>query len=373
MADSPIGVVIAGGGVAGLEALLALHALAGERVQLTLIAPEDEFVFRPLDARHSFRPAEIQRVPLADLAARAGAAHVASTIAAVDPNGKMVSTADEDSLAYDELIVAVGARADPAVRQAITWDDRSDADVLGGLLRDVEEGYTDRVAVVIPKGPCWPLRGYELALVIKLDAKGMDMDVETILVTPEPSPLSILGSRAADLVSRELAGAGVEVVSDDRAVFESGRLTAVVEESGKRLDVSRVIALPSLRGSPIPGVPADTDGFIPVDGHCRAIGVPDVWAAGDGTAFPLKSGGFASEQADIAAESIAAAAGADVEPHAFDLGARGDLVGLPAGRFLEASLNSEPGRELTMHLPFFGVPVLTYLQRDLEAGSRGDS
>ena len=41
-------VVIGGGGVAGLEALLALHALAGDRVQLTLVAPDPDFAYRPL-------------------------------------------------------------------------------------------------------------------------------------------------------------------------------------------------------------------------------------------------------------------------------------------------------------------------------------
>ena len=37
-------VVIAGGGVAGLEALIALHSLAGTRVHVTLVAPERDFV-----------------------------------------------------------------------------------------------------------------------------------------------------------------------------------------------------------------------------------------------------------------------------------------------------------------------------------------
>jgi hypothetical protein len=40
--------------VAGLEALHGLHALAGERVGLTLIAPEDEFVYRPIAVEKPF-------------------------------------------------------------------------------------------------------------------------------------------------------------------------------------------------------------------------------------------------------------------------------------------------------------------------------
>ena len=37
-------VLVAGGGVAGLETLLALRALAGDRVDITLVAPELRFI-----------------------------------------------------------------------------------------------------------------------------------------------------------------------------------------------------------------------------------------------------------------------------------------------------------------------------------------
>ena len=46
--EPPLDVIIAGGGVAGLEALLALHELAGPRVNVELLAPEHDFVYRPL-------------------------------------------------------------------------------------------------------------------------------------------------------------------------------------------------------------------------------------------------------------------------------------------------------------------------------------
>ena len=39
-------VLIAGGGVAGLETLLALRALAADRLEVTLLAPELKFVNR---------------------------------------------------------------------------------------------------------------------------------------------------------------------------------------------------------------------------------------------------------------------------------------------------------------------------------------
>ena len=283
-----------------------------------------------------------------------------------------MSTSDRRTLEYDALVLAVGATAEPAMAHATTWDDRADVELLAGLLQDFEHGYSRRLAVVIPPGPSWPLRAYELALLITLEGKSMGVDVDTTIVTPEPSPLTILGSRAVELVARELELAGISVVSDAHANVEPDHSAAVVlQPSGRRLDIDRVIALPELHGRPIAGIPVDERGFIEVDEHCRVRGLDDVWAIGDVAAFPLKSGGFAGEQADVAAEDIAAAAGASIEPRSFDPVGREELAGLPAGRFLESWLGAGDDG-LTTHLPTLGVPVLTYLQRDLQAGWRGN-
>jgi hypothetical protein len=81
---------------------------------------------------------------------------------------------------------------------------------------------------------------------------------------------------------------------------------------------------------------------------------------------------MATEEAAVAAEFIAAAAGADIEPRAFDPAGRGELAGLPVGRYLEPWLGTDEVAESTTHLPTLGVPVLTYLQRDFSAGWRGE-
>src|SRR6185312_944021 len=166
---------------------------------------------------------------------------------------------------------------------------------------------------------------------------------------------------------KELDRAGVAVVAADRVAVERNHTTSVVlEPSGDRLEVDRILALPVLRGRRVTGVPTDDGGFLDVDEHCRVRGLAGVWGVGDATAFPLKSGGFAAEQAVVTAEDIAAAAGAAVEPRAFDP-TRDDLAGLPAGRFLRAWLGARE-HDLAIDLPIDAVPVLTYLQRDLAAG-----
>ena len=63
-------VLVAGGGVAGLEAALALQALAAEFVSVELVAPEREFTYRPLAVTEPFRVGEVRRFPLPPLARR---------------------------------------------------------------------------------------------------------------------------------------------------------------------------------------------------------------------------------------------------------------------------------------------------------------
>jgi len=365
-------VLIAGAGVAGLETLTALRALAGARVQLTLVAPHGDFLYRPLTVEEPFAVGRARRISLDSAARDAGATFVNATVETVDAGQRIVTLSNGHALEYDALALAVGAERVRAVAHAMTWDDRSDAETLGGLLRDIEEGYSRRLAVVIPPGAAWPLRAYELALFITLEATGMSAGLETTVLAPDPSPLAALGSRAVELVADELARAGVDVVSADRVEVNAGRATTIVlHPSERRLEVDRVLALPRLRGRRIAGVPTDVDGFMAVDEHGRVRGLDGVWAAGDGTAIAPKSGGFAAQQADVVALDIAAAAGANVEPRPFDPAAWERLGGLPTGPFLNAWLAEGDDDGLTTSLPTTGVPTLTYLQRDLAASWRG--
>ena len=69
--DDPMNVLIAGGGVAALEAALALRALAEERVRVELLAPEHHFFYRPLAVAEPFELGRVERFDLAELAAEA--------------------------------------------------------------------------------------------------------------------------------------------------------------------------------------------------------------------------------------------------------------------------------------------------------------
>jgi sulfide:quinone oxidoreductase len=337
MTEKPHRVVVAGGGVAGLEALFALHALAGDRVELTLVSPTPDFVYRPLAVAEPFALGTARKTPLSEAAHTASAGLVQAPLTSVDVANRTVRLGDGETLPYDALVLATGAAAEPAFGAAhvFNWDDTCGADAIGGLLRDLEEGYSQRLAIVIPPGPGWPLPAYELALLISSDARGMGMKPEITLVTPEQAPLAIFGARAVELVTEELKQAAVQVELGAYAEFDPGPPIAVVlRPSGRRLEGGRVLALPRLRGRAPQGIATDPDGFITVDAHGRVAGADHVWAAGDGIAFPVKFGGLAAEQADAAAADIAAEAGAIVERAPFRPVLRGRLLTGRGPRYL---------------------------------------
>lgn len=318
-------VLVAGGGVAGLEALIALHDLAGEHVSLTLLAPERQFSYRPMAVAVPFARGRVQRHDLADVARHVGAEIVSGELAGVDPANSTARTTDGRTLAFDSLVVAVGAGAAPTLQHARTWTPELDQEVFGGLLADLEEGYVKRVAFVIPPNVAWPLPAYELALMTAWDARDMGQDdVQVTVYTPEEGPLAIFGSAASDAVRSDLATAGVGLVTGVVVTEAGGRLTA--QPGDLSLEGQSVIALPRAQARSVEGLPTDESGFVLVDEHGRVAGTENVWAAGDAIAYPIKQGGLAAQQADAAAQSIAAAAGADIDPQPFHAVLRGVLL-----------------------------------------------
>jgi len=335
MTSSPLRVVVAGGGIAGIEALLNLHALAGDRVDLTLADAQTDFVYRPMTVAEPFARGIARRRPIATVAADVGARLVADNIVEVDPVERVARTAGGEALRYDALLLATGARAVPAFANALTWDDRSGPDHLGGLLRDLEQGFVRRLAFVVPPGPGWPLPAYELALMTARMAWEVQTGATITLVTPEVAPLAIFGPRATEAVRAELEAAHVGFYTGvDVAIEKAHALTVVVHPGNRRIEVDRVVALPRLVGRAPAGIPADDDGFVHVDAQCQVTGAEHIWAAGDGIAFPVKFGGLAAEQADAATEAIAQLAGADVSPEPFKPVLRGRLLTWRGERYL---------------------------------------
>jgi sulfide:quinone oxidoreductase len=315
--SSQFDVVIVGGGVAALEAALALNHVGGERIATTILAPNPDFVYRPMTVREPFAYAVARRYSLEQIANDIGVELLTDSCKWLDGERRVVHTQAGEELSYDALLLAPGAQSQPRFKHAITIDDQQLDDQLHGLIQDIEGGYTHRLAFVIPSGRAWPLPIYELALMTASRAREMNVDLSITLATPEDAPLAVFGGPVSDAVQRLLQESGILTIASAHCeVPEPGRVS--IHPGSRYLHADRIVALPELVGPSMPGVPRDaTGGFIPVDVRCHVRGVERVYAAGDATDFPIKHGGIAAQQADVAAQAIAALAGLAPEPSPF--------------------------------------------------------
>jgi len=286
-------VVIAGGGVAALEALLALHADAGELVDVTLVADTDAF----------------GRYSLATLVEGTGARFVHGSVASISAGARELVLDGGRRMPYDALLQATGARTD-----AFAGDQATDADV----------------TVVVPRGVLWSLPAYELAL--RTGAR---------VVTHEAQPLDIFGPEAARVVGGVLRRAGVAV--------QTGVTAGVAPAPG-------VISLPVPRGPRVDGLPSTADGYLDCDQHGRVRTVRAVWAAGDATAQPIKQGGLAAQQADAAAADIARLAGAPTRPRPFRPVLRGLLRTADGPLYLRRAMAVDDGGATVSDEPLWWPP-----------------
>jgi sulfide:quinone oxidoreductase len=341
--QTPFRVLIVGGGVAGLEAALALRALAGGRVATTLLAPATEFVYRPLRVREPFGGSEARRYSLDDISRDIDVDLVRDAFKSLDPDGRVVHTEAGDRLEYDALLLAPGAILRPRFEHALTLDDSRLDEQLHGLIQDVEGGYVHKLAFISPTPMPWPFPLYELALMTSRRAYDMNVELSVTLATPEDAPLGVFGPKASEAVGRLLEENGIAFIASAHCETPAAGRVSITPGS-RELVVDRVIALPELFGPSLPGVPLHAqNGFIPIDAHSKVAGIECVYAAGDATDFAVKFGGIAAQQADVAAEAIAALAGAAVEPTTFSPELHGALLGGPRPLYMSAHLTGGHG------------------------------
>jgi sulfide:quinone oxidoreductase len=227
------------------------------------------------------------------------------------------------SLEYDALIVAIGARPYKWSAKGLTFGLERAGEGIHGLLADLELGYTKAVDFVVPPGTGWSLPVYELALMTAGDARAMGRDdIAVRVLTAEARPLAAFGEDASANVARVLSDGGVEVVC-------GVDVTAATDAPEHR-----VVTLPALHGPALEGLPHDADGFHPVDAFCEVLGLANVFVVGDAADHPVKQGGLAAQQADIAVRMIAARAGAHITPEPYKPVLRGMLLTDREPRFL---------------------------------------
>ena len=255
-------VVIAGAGIAGIEAALGLRELAPGGTEITVVAPARELLHQALDDAH-LSMGGVVRHPLTTVCEQVPCDLVQAAVQSVDPDGRTVTLGDGATLGYDALLVAIGARRVMSLDHAVLFGSSLDAPAVDELLGLVSAGRAERVAVVVPTAAEWTLPAYDVAL--RVAAAGG----RSVVVTPEHRPASVFGS-AAEAVQEALDEAGVQVIHGRATDIEPGY---VVLDDDQQVPADATVAIPWIRGPRTPGLPHDTEGFLPIDPWCKVDGV----------------------------------------------------------------------------------------------------
>lgn len=376
--QEPLRVVIVGGGVAALEAMIALRGTCSSWLDVTLVSATDSFTNRPLTVGEPFGLGDPARYPLSRLCRDHDARFVHGRVARVRADDHQVDLDDGSALQYGALIVAVGARPVPAFEYGVTFDRDTSAQDFDDVLADLSDGMAPRIAVIVPDSVSWTLPAYELALMTTAwGAAKHRGEASVVVVTHEPAPLSAFGANVSAEVERILVAAGVTMrcgVHPDLLSYTALRA------GGTWVPADRTVSLPHIAGPRLWGLPCDDGGFIPVDGFGRVPGVEDVYAAGDGTTIPIKQGGLASQLADVVCRHIVARTDGSGDPEPFRPVLRGLLRTGGGQRYLRAELDDPDGTSTVSEQPLWWPPskiasrwLSPYLARIETARLRGET
>jgi sulfide:quinone oxidoreductase len=336
--------VICGGGIAGFEGLLRLRRIAGENLDITVIAPNRELQLRPDAVLTAFRGAQPRRVPVERITGEASAEWVCDALAWVDRANAQVHTSRGDVIDYDGLLLAVGGSLLPSRPGYYEFSDRTAARFHDEVVRRLAVGSIRSVVFVVPSGPSWPIPLYELALLMAGAAARARQRTRMTVCTSHSDPLPAFGGPAGDALRSVLDDGDVElrtnVTISDRTSSE-----IVLQPDNVRLPADVVVTLPQVTGPNIRGIPGDgRERFLPVDAYCKLINVDGaIFAAGDATNQPVKHGSVGAQQADEAAAGIAHAAGIGQRPEPLRPVIRAVLLTAGDPLYLQAHLLSARG------------------------------
>lgn len=346
-----LSVVICGGGIAGVEALLRLRRLAGDEVDIALISPAEELIIRPATVLEAFGGPPAPRYPTSAVIADTAARWERDSLSWVDRNRRIVHTVDGREVFYDALLLAIGARELPPSPHVRLFRGRGDDDAFVHFVDDVTAGRLERIAFVQQRGAARILPLYELALFTAERARESGRRTEISLVVPDAQPLATLGAGAGTMISDLLVNAGIRLHTDaDPVVLSPRRLQ--LEPDGRDLHPDAIVSLPSLTGPNIRGIPGyAVDRFLHVDEFCRVRHTDrHIYAAGDATDMPIKHGGIGAQQADTAAAGIAHLAGCGPAAEPLHPVVEATLATAEGPRYLSAQLIAGRGWHTQLHV-----------------------
>lgn len=266
-------IVILGAGYAGVMAAVITAARTKRRqdVQITVVNATERFTER-LRLHQTASGQQVADLRVPELLAGTGVEFVCGWVTGIDAAARTVRVDDEQVLAYDTLVYALGGVADTATvpgvdDHAYTLNSRHDAELLALRLAGT------RTVAVCGSG----LTGVEAAAEIA----EQHPELEVVLLGRQ-EPGATMGPKAKAYLQASLQRLGVQVRS---GVEISKVLPDSVElEGGESVAADVVLWTSGVRVSPLAaaaGLEVDDHGRIVTDATLRSVSHPEIYAVGD--------------------------------------------------------------------------------------------
>ncbi|MSP14010.1 MAG: NAD(P)/FAD-dependent oxidoreductase [Chloroflexi bacterium] len=312
-------ILILGGGVGGIVIANALRQQLAPEHRVIVVDKRAEYVFVPslLWVMVGQRRPEAIRKGLRRLL-QPGVEVRQAEVQEIDPERQRVR-ADGQELAYDYLVVALGAELAPQVMPGFAEGAYNFFDLAGaaGLWSVLQRFQGGRLAVLVSAMPykC-PAAPYEAAMLLEdaLRRQGIRDRCEVAVFTPETLPMPVAGQAMGQAVVAMLQARGITFHPTLQPDHIDTAARAIVFKDGQRQAFDLLAGVPPhrapqvVRESPL----ANPAGWIPVDKHTLQTRFEHTYAIGDVTTIPLangkplpKAGVFANGQAEVVAQRIA--------------------------------------------------------------------
>jgi sulfide:quinone oxidoreductase len=309
-------VLIVGGGFGGVVAAESLARKLEREHQIVLVSRSRKFLFYPALVRLAFGRGEPDDVSfdLREAMLDRRVTFHEGEIARIAPAKRHVTIARGEftgQMHYDYLVFALGRRmATERIAGFFEYAhhtlDLDGAFKFGEALRTFQHGH---ILLGYCPGARLPVPLFETAFALSRLIEGRnEADRSAITIVSHETPEEMFGDAAVGKALNEaMASRGIEFVSD----FPITRITphSVIAGDGREMncDLSMVIPPFSGQGAVVHSRITDAEGYLPVDANMRVTGVERMYAVGDCVSLPgPKMGHMAVQQAEVAAENIAA-------------------------------------------------------------------
>ena len=325
-------ILILGGGVGGIVTANALRESLASEHRIVVVDKRAEYIFTPslLWVMTGWRQPDQITKDLRHML-QFGIEVVQAEVQEIDPERAIVR-ANGDDLAYDYLVVTLGADLAPEVmpgyvETAYNFFDLEGTTKLWSALQRFEGG---RVAVLDSAMPfkC-PAAPYEAAMLIEdvLRRRGIRDRCQVRVFTPEPQPMLVAGPDMGVSVVGMLATKNIGFHPNLSLDHIDAVRQTLVFKNGRQESFDLLAAVPPHRPPTVvkESSLANEAGWVTVDKHTLQTHFENVYAIGDVTAIILnnglplpKAGTFAHAEAEAVAARIIAEIGGSVPQAEFD-------------------------------------------------------